>query len=162
ISAAQAYVADITTAENRSKGMGVIGIAFGLGFIVGPGIGAAAARFGHAAPGLVAVGLSLINLVSAYFILPESLRAEHRAVRELWPFGHMAVALAHPELRPLMLVWAIAPFAFAGYTVALPLWAASVLGWKERELGAFFIVVGTVAAVVQGGVFRLLTRRYGD
>jgi predicted MFS family arabinose efflux permease len=162
ISAAQAYVADITTAEDRSKGMGLIGMAFGLGFIVGPGIGAAAAHFGHAAPGLVAAGLSLVNLVSAYVILPESLRAEHRAARELWPFGHMAEALAHPGLRPLMLVWAIAPFAFAGYTVALPLWAGSVLGWKERELGAFFIVVGLVAALVQGGLFRILTRRFGD
>lgn len=162
ISAAQAYVADITTAQDRSKGMGVIGMAFGLGFIVGPGIGAAAAHFGHAAPGLVAAALSLINLVSTYFILPESLREENRAVRELWPFGHMAVALTHPGLRPLMLVWAIAPFAFAGYTVALPLWAASVLGWKEKELGGFFIVVGLVAAVVQGGLFRLLTRRFGD
>jgi len=162
ISAAQAYVADITTAQDRSKGMGMIGMAFGLGFIVGPGIGAAAAHFGHAAPGLVAAALSLINLVSAYFILPESLREEHRAVRDVWPFGHMAVALAHPELRPLMLVWAIAPFAFSGYTVALPLWAASVLGWKEKELGGFFIVVGVVAAFVQGGLFRVLTRRFGD
>ena len=162
ISAAQAYVADITTAQDRSKGMGMIGMAFGLGFIVGPGIGAAAAHFGHAAPGLVAAALSLINLVCAYFILPESLREEHRVVREVWPFGHMAVALARPELRPLMLVWAIAPFAFSGYTVALPLWAAATLGWKERELGLFFVVVGLVAAVVQGGLFRVLTRRFGD
>jgi predicted MFS family arabinose efflux permease len=162
ISAAQAYVADITTAEDRSKGMGLIGMAFGLGFIVGPGIGAAAAHFGHAAPGLVAAGLSLANLVSAYLILPESLREEHRTARDVWPFGHMAEALAHPELRPLMLVWGIAPFAFAGYTVALPLWAGATLGWKERELGMFFILVGLVAAIVQGGFFRVLTRRFGD
>jgi multidrug resistance protein len=164
ISAAQAYVADITTAENRSKGMGVIGMAFGLGFIIGPGIGALLAPFGHEGMGLFAVGLSLVNLVSAYFILPESLRAEHRVARDWWPFGHMADALAHPELRPLMLVWLIAPFAFAGYTVALPLWAAATLGWQERggELNRFFIVVGIVAAVVQGGLFRLLTKRFSD
>jgi MFS family permease len=162
ISAAQAYVADITTAEDRSKGMGLIGMAFGLGFIMGPGIGAAAAHFGHAAPGLVAAGLSLANLGSAYLILPESLREEYRTARELWPFGHMADALAHRELRPLMLVWGIAPFAFAGYTVALPLWAGTTLGWKERELGMFFILVGLVAASVQGGLFRVLTRRFGD
>ena len=161
---AQAYVADITTAADRSKGMGVIGMAFGLGFIVGPGIGALLAPFGHVGMGLVAVGLSLVNLVSAYFILPESLRAEHRVARNWWPFGHMADALAHPELRPLMLVWLIAPFAFAGYTVALPLWAAATLGWQERggELNRFFILVGIVAAVVQGGLFRLLTKRFND
>ena len=162
ISAAQAYVADITSAEDRSKGMGLIGMAFGLGFIVGPGIGVLAAHFGgHAGPGLVAAGLSIVNLVSAYWILPESLKEEHRSARAIWPFGHMAEALAHPELRALMLVWAIAPFAFAGYTVALPLWAAASLGWEEKQLGAFFVVVGTVAAVVQGGLFRLLTKR-GD
>jgi predicted MFS family arabinose efflux permease len=163
ISAAQAYVADITSAEDRSKGMGLIGMAFGLGFIVGPGIGVVAAHYGgHAGPGLVAAGLSLVNLVSAYWILPESLKEEHRTARDIWPFGHMAVALAHPELRALMLVWGIAPFAFAGYTVALPLWAAASLGWKERELGVFFVVVGTVAALVQGGLFRVLTKRVGD
>jgi predicted MFS family arabinose efflux permease len=163
ISAAQAYVADITSAEDRSKGMGLIGMAFGLGFIVGPGIGVLAAHYGgHAGPGLVAAGLSLVNLVSAYWILPESLKEEHRTARDIWPFGHMAEALAHPELRALMLVWAIAPFAFAGYTVALPLWAAASLGWQEQQLGVFFVVVGTVAAVVQGGLFRVLTKRVGD
>ena len=164
ISAAQAYVADITTPQERSKGMGLIGMAFGLGFTMGPAIGVAATRLGHAGPGLVAVGLSLVNLVSAYFILPESLRAEHRAVREVWPFRHMAQALAHPELRALMLVWWIAPFAFAGYTVALPLWGSATMHWTEKggELNAFFVLVGVVAAVVQGGLFRLLTRRFND
>ena len=163
ISAAQAYVADITTTQERSKGMGLIGMAFGLGFTVGPGIGTLAVRLGgHSAPGLVAVALSLVNFVSAYFILPESLREEHRVAREVWPFRHMAEALAHPELRPLMLVWTIAPFAFAGYTVALPLWATARLGWKDAELGYFFIIVGLVAASVQGGLFRVLTRYFGD
>lgn len=163
ISAAQAYVADITTGAERSKGMGLIGMAFGLGFTAGPGIGhLAVALGGDAAPGLVAAALSLVNFVSASFILPESLRDEHRSAREVWPFRHMAEALAHPELRPLMLVWAIAPFAFAGYTVALPLWAGARLGWKTAQLGTFFIIVGLVAASVQGGLFRILTRRYGD
>lgn len=163
ISAAQAYVADITTGAERSKGMGLIGMAFGLGFTAGPGIGhLAVALGGDAAPGLVAAALSLVNFVSASFILPESLRDEHRSAREVWPFRHMAEALAHPDLRPLMLVWAIAPFAFAGYTVALPLWAGARLGWKTAQLGTFFIIVGLVAASVQGGLFRILTRRYGD
>ena len=163
ISAAQAYVADITSASERSKGMGVIGMAFGLGFIFGPGIGSIAARLGgHAAPGLVAASLSVVNLLTAFLILPESLRAEHRAVRDFWPFGHMAEALAHRQLRPLMLVWLITPFAFSAYTVALPLWATTTLHWHEQELGIFFVVVGLVAAFVQGGLFRLLTRVVSD
>lgn len=163
ISVAQAYVADITTAEDRSKGMGLIGMAFGIGFIVGPGIaGVTAQRWGHAAPGLVAAGLSLVNLISAYFILAESLKEEHRVARELWPFRHMSEALAHPELRPLMLVWVMAPFAFAGYSVALPLWAAVRLGWHESDLAKFFVLVGVISALVQGGLFRILTRHVGD
>ncbi|MGE5142928.1 MAG: MFS transporter, partial [Acidobacteriota bacterium] len=162
ISAAQAYIADITNPQERSKGMGLIGMAFGLGMIFGPAIGGYGQSLGRAAPGIIAAGLSIANLVSAYFILPESLRDEHRVARSFWPFGHMIEALAHPELRPLMLVWAIAPFAFAGYTVALPLWAAATLGWQPRDLGRFFVVVGIVAALVQGGLFRVLTRLVGD
>src|SRR5213596_2173203 len=91
ISAAQAYVADITTPAERSKGMGIVGAAFGLGFIVGPALGGLAAHYGgHLAPGLVAAGLSLLNFCSAYAILPESLKQEHRVTRELFDFGHLA------------------------------------------------------------------------
>jgi MFS family permease len=103
-----------------------------------------------------------LNLISAFFILPESLREEHRVAREVWPFKHMAQALAHPELRPLMLVWVMAPFAFAGYSVALPLWAAVRLGWREPDLARFFVLVGVISATVQGGLFRILTRHVGD
>src|SRR5436309_14051507 len=84
ISAAQAYMADITSPAERSRGMGIIGAAFGLGFIIGPAIGGLSAHYlGPAAPGLVAAGLSLANFVSAYVVLPESLQAEHRTEREL-------------------------------------------------------------------------------
>jgi DHA1 family tetracycline resistance protein-like MFS transporter len=117
---------------------------------------------GHAGPGVLAAALSLLNCVSAYAILPESLPPEHRRVRELWPFGHMARSFLDPHLRPLLLVWGVAPFAFAGYTVALPLWAAARLGWREWDLTIFFGVVGITAAIVQGGVFRLLTRVLRD
>src|SRR5881396_2365723 len=93
ISAAQAYVADITTPAERSRGMGVIGAAFGLGFILGPAVGGLSAHYlGPAAPGLVAAGLSLANFVSAYAILPESLRAEHRTARKAWDLSHIAAA----------------------------------------------------------------------
>ena len=163
ISAAQAYIADITPAAERSKGMGMLGAAFGLGFTLGPAVGGLAAHYGgSAAPGLVAAGLSLLNFVSAYFILPESLGLEHRSQRELWDFGHVGEAFDSPRLRPLMVVWGLAPFAFSGYTVALPLFAGAAFGWRERELGLFFAVVGLTAAVVQGFLFGKLARRVGD
>jgi len=163
IAAAQAYIADITSPAERSRGMGLLGAAFGVGFILGPAIGGLAGHYGgHAAPGLVAAALSLVNFGSAYVILDESLRAEHRVTRELLDFGHMREALARPRLRPLMLIFGIVPFAFSGYTVALPLYAGSALGWRERELGWFFTIVGIVAAVVQGYVFGRLARRTSD
>ncbi len=163
ISAAQAYIADITTPAERSRGMGIIGAAFGLGFIIGPAVGGLAAHyFGPAAPGLVAAGLSLVNFVSAYLVLPESLKAEHRTARETWDFSHIGDALRSPRLAPLMLAWALAPFAFSGYTVALPLWAGHTLGWREQQLGWFFTVIGATAAVVQGYLFGKLAARFGD
>src|SRR5881397_1666186 len=110
ISAAQAYMADITTPAERSHGMGVVGAAFGIGFSLGPAIGGFAHHWGgDAAPGLVAVALSLANFVSAYFILPESLKRELRVKRPLFDLGHIAEAIARPRLRPLMVVWALVP-----------------------------------------------------
>ncbi|HEX9704633.1 MAG TPA: MFS transporter [Gemmatimonadales bacterium] len=163
ISAAQAYMADITSPAERSRGMGMIGAAFGLGFTLGPALGGLAHQWwGDAAPGLVAAGLSLINFVSAYFILPESLRPEHRTVRPIFGLAHLGEALARPRLRPLMVVWAVAPFAFAGYTVALPLFAAARLGWHEKELAWLFTLIGITAATVQGGLFGRLAHRFGE
>src|SRR5881409_2704676 len=163
ISAAQAYMADITSPAERSRGMGIIGAAFGLGFIIGPAIGGLSAHYlGPAAPGLVAAGLSLANFVSAYVVLPESLQAEHRTERELWDFSHIGEAIRNPRLGPLMIAWALAPFAFSGYPVALPLWAGVMFGWREQQLGWFFTVIGVTAAIVQGYAFGKLARRFGD
>ena len=163
ISAAQAYMADITTPAQRSRGMGLIGAAFGIGFIIGPFIGGIAGHYaGHAAPGLLAAGLSLINFVSAYRILPESLTPERRGRAGSVGFGHLGVALARPAIRPLAAVWFLMPFAFAGYSVALPLFAGGAFGWKERELGLLFALIGVVAATVQGYLFGRISRRTGD
>jgi predicted MFS family arabinose efflux permease len=163
ISVAQAYIADVTPPEQRSKGMGLIGAAFGLGFTLGPAIGGLAAHaWGPMAPALVAAGLSSLNLVVAWRILGESLAHEHRVARDLWDFGHIRDALAHPRLRPLMLVWFIAPFAFAGYSTLVPLFAAEAYGWRERDLGFLFTIVGVVAAFVQGWAFGRIVKVTGD
>jgi predicted MFS family arabinose efflux permease len=163
ISVAQAYVADVTSVEERSKGMGVIGAAFGLGFIIGPAVGGLAGHYwGHAAPGFVAAGLSLLNLVLAWRILGESLHERHRVARNVWEFGHLREALADVQLRPLMVVWFLAPFAFAGYSTILPLYASARFGWHEKELGWLFTIVGIVAAIVQGWAFGRLVKVTGD
>jgi multidrug resistance protein len=163
ISAAQAYIADITTPSERSRGMGIVGAAFGIGFSLGPAIGGFAAHWGGpSAPGLVAVGLSAANFISAYFILPESLHHTLRVKRRILDLGHIGQAIARPLLRPLMAVWMLVPLAFAGYTVALPLHAAAALGWKERELAILFTIIGVTAAAVQGYFFGKIVRRTGE
>jgi MFS family permease len=163
IAVAQAYIADVTGPEDRARGMGLVGAAFGLGFVVGPAIGGVAAHYGGPlAAGLVAAGLCLANFVSAYFILPESLAAEHRTARPLVDTEHLVRGLTDPRMRPAFLVFAIVPFAFSGYIVSLPLFAGQAFGWRERELGWFFTTVGMVSAVVQGWAFGRISRRTGD
>jgi len=163
ISVAQAYVADITTQRDRSRGMGLIGAAFGLGFIVGPALGGLAGHYGGpAAVGFAAAGLAAVNFVSAYFILQESLNLEHRVTRSLFDVGHLVRALRDPSLGPPFVVFAMIPFAFSGYMVALPLFTKARFGWGERELGLFFTIVGIVATTVQGYFFGKLAKRFGD
>ncbi len=163
ISAAQAYIADSTSAADRSRAMGLLGAAFGLGFVIGPAIGGGAWQYlGSAAPGLVAAGLSLLNFASAWAILPESLHPDHRTERRGLGFEAIARGLADRRLRPLMLVWGIFPFAFAGYTAALPYHAAAELGWRQSDLALFFVVFGITAALTQGLVFGRLVPRIGE
>jgi len=160
---AQAYVADISSPSERSRGMGMIGAAFGIGFVVGPAIGGLAGHYlGRAAPGLVAAGLSLVNFASAWVILQESLQPEHRATERGVGLAAIWHGLVDRRLRPLMLVWAIFPFAFSGYTAALPLHAFAMFGWRERELGWFFTAFGVTGALVQGYFFGRLARRFGE
>ena len=163
ISVAQAYIADVTTPSERSRGMGLVGAAFGLGFVLGPAIGGAAAHFGGPrAAGYVAAALSTLNFLSAWFILEESLGTEHRAARPLLDLGHLGKAMTDPVLRPPFLVFIIIPFAFAGYIVAMPLWAEQRFGWGAREMAIYFTLIGVCAVTVQGWAFGKIQRRTGD
>jgi len=163
ISVAQAYIADVTSPAERSRGMGLIGAAIGLGFIVGPALGGLAGHYGGPrAVGLTGASLSFLNLVWAYSVLRESLSAEHRVARRLLDVEHLVAGLRDPRIGPLFIVFGLIPFGFSGYMVSLPLYAGRVFGWGGKELGIFFALVGVVATVVQGYVFGKLAKRVGD
>ena len=163
VSVAQAYIADITCHTERSRGMGLIGAAFGLGFIVGPAMGGSAGHYGGpSGAGLAAAALCFLNLFSALILLKESLHEEHRTIRPLFNIEHMVMGLRDPLLRPLFAVFGLIPFAFSGFIVSFPLYAGAEFGWNEIELAKYFTLIGLVAALVQGYFFGKLSRRFSD
>ncbi len=168
IAAAQAYIADVTTPENRAKGMGLIGAAFGLGFIIGPALGGFLAgndpaTANLAAPAWVAAALSLTALCGVFFVLPESRPAGRRGrVRPKGRIGAVLGALRRPVLSRLILIFFLVILAFAGMEATFALWAMRQFRWGPEEVGYVFAYVGVLSAVLQGGLIGRLTARFGE
>ena len=162
ISTAQACVADLTTPENRAVGMGLIGAAFGVGFTVGPLIGGEMARFGLAAPIWLAAGLSLINLILAFFMLPETRTPDSvTRPRPLNPAAFLRVA-KHPTVGLCVVLTFVNTVAFAIMESTFTLFAEHVRGLDPAGVGRMFGVAGLVMILVQGGAIRPLVKRYGE
>jgi DHA1 family tetracycline resistance protein-like MFS transporter len=149
IPTAQAYIADITTPENRAKGMGLVGAAFGLGFIFGPAIGGILTRFGHSTPMWSAAGLCLANFVAALFLLPESRHGERTRV-SLGRLDLLQRARRHPGLVPLLLVFFIVSTAFSGFEATFALFASHRYGLNAETIGFVFAFIGVILATVNG------------
>ena len=173
ISAAQAYIADVTTPQDRAKGMGIIGAAFGIGFTLGPPLGGIASHsLGLAAPGLIAGTLCGLNFILAFFRLPESLSEEIRRTitkrRSFCPVAPqvMKMAFAHPVLWLLLLTYALWSFAFSNVeqTIALLLQAKLSLTTEEAGLktGLLLMWAGILSATIQGGLIRKLVPKFGE
>jgi DHA1 family tetracycline resistance protein-like MFS transporter len=167
VATAQAVIADITKPQERAKGMGLIGAAFGLGFIFGPAIGGATVRLGEAAPGLFAAGLSLTALVVAALFLPETWPRERRTmpkpVRRGWfSLNRLAVALRHPQIGLLLVIYLLATFAFANFESTFALTLEKRLNLDASHVMWLFVFVGVLAAVIQGGLIGRLVKRYGE
>jgi MFS family permease len=162
INVAQAYIADITPPEQRSAKMGLIGVAFGLGFIVGPLLGVLSIPFGHAAPGLVATALCTANLMLAYFILPESWKptSEHVIVRPR--FGQWMHTLKQPQIGLLILLFFLATFCFACWETTLALFLQQTLHYDMRHVSALFAFSGVISAFIQGGMIKRLVKSLGE
>jgi DHA1 family tetracycline resistance protein-like MFS transporter len=171
IAVAQAYIADITTPENRARGMGMIGMAFGLGFILGPAMGAVLGShpvLGHpgALAAFVAAGLSAVNFAMACFTLPESLPRERRGQshRRLAPIDVHAVrqATRTPGIGLAIAVGGSVILWFAGLEQTFRLFTEDAFGMKDLGTGLVLTMVGVISAAVQGGLIHRLSRRYGE
>ncbi len=160
IAIAQAYIADVTPPEGRAKGMGLIGAAFGLGFVLGPALGGLLSSISLAAPGYAAAGLAAANGVAAFFILPEPrarVVSAHRA-----RFMAILDELRRPGIRRLILIYLLAILAFSGMEATFALIAAHRYGLDQRHVSYVFAFIGVVVTVVQGGLIGPLTRRFGE
>jgi DHA1 family tetracycline resistance protein-like MFS transporter len=167
---AQAYVADTTTAENRARGHGIIGAAFGLGFLCGPAVGGLLAGAGtgdvdYRTPFLAAAALSAAAFLFAALRLPESVGAAQRAVAaevRRGRFAEIAEALRRPHLGLLVALMFFTPFVFSGVETTFALWSERALGWGPLENGYAYSFMGAVAVIVQGGLAGPLSRRFGE
>jgi DHA1 family tetracycline resistance protein-like MFS transporter len=155
ITTAGAYIADVTPAEKRAAGFGMLGAAFGLGFILGPALGGVLGDVDPRLPFWVAGGLSFANAMYGLFVLPESLPPEKRAAfswRRANPVGALKLLRRHPELSGLAIVAFVQQLAHYVYPSIFVLYAFHRYGWSERTVGLTLAAVGVLSAVVQGGL----------
>jgi DHA1 family tetracycline resistance protein-like MFS transporter len=163
--AANAYVADISVPEQRAQNFGMVGAAFGVGFIAGPMLGGLLGEVGPRLPFVVAACLSLANCLFGLFALPESLKPENRRplrFREVNPVGAFVKMAAYPALASLMLVAVLANLAERGLESSWVLFTSYRFGWGPIEVGASLAAVGVLVAGVQGGLIRLIIPRLGE
>jgi multidrug resistance protein len=163
ISIPQAYIADVTAPEQRSRAMGLIGAAFGLGFTFGPLIGGVMSRISYSAPFFFAAGLAVANAVLVYLILPESLSHEHRVK----PHEDAPVAEVFRHGRGWMFAIVVATYFFliAGFAIMTTLFALFTekrFGYDARANGYLFGFIGILTVVVQGGLIGRLVKIFGE
>ncbi len=165
VTTASAYIADISTNEDRAKNFGMIGAAFGLGFIIGPVLGGLLGQYGSRVPFYAAGILCLVNFVYGYFILPESLKPEFRRPfdwRRANPIGALARLRRYPEV--VTLISALVLVYIANHAVQTN-WAYFTMfkfDWDERTVGLSLGATGIMAAVVQGGLIRWINPKIGN
>jgi DHA1 family tetracycline resistance protein-like MFS transporter len=168
ISLAQAYITDVTESEERAKGLGLVGAAFGIGFIFGPVLGGVlSAGDNYARPALIAAGLALVNLIGVLFLLPESLPSEERAKRAHTPVTAPSAralweALRRPCVGPLLTYRLFYGLAFTAFQTLFSLFVQRRLALNAQSTSYIFTYVGVLIALVQGVGVGLLTKRYKD
>ena len=162
---ANAFVADITKPEERAKAFGLMGAAFGLGFVIGPAIGGLLGAFGPRVPFYVAAVISLMNFVFGYFILPETLTRENRRAF-VWsranPLGTLKIFQQYKQVMPLCILLGMYFFATSVYPATWPFWATAKFGWGPGLIGTTLAAFGLAMAFTQGVLTGPLVKRFGE
>lgn len=167
VSIATAIVTDISSVKERTKNLGVIGAAFGLGFIIGPIIGGVLSQISLAAPAYAAGIFALAATVAGLFILPESLPKEKRnSTRIKWkdlnPLASIGKFITRSMLGILLIVFIIVNFTFNGFTITFPVFAINEFNIDPLNIGGLLFVSGIVISIVQGGLIGKLAQKFGD
>ncbi|MEO8470946.1 MAG: TCR/Tet family MFS transporter [Chryseolinea sp.] len=162
---ASAYIADVSTPETRAQNFGIIGAAFGLGFIIGPMLGGFLAEFGSRVPFMVSAGLSLLNWLYGFFILPESLSVENRR-RFDWsranPIGSLMNLKRYPVILGLVFSLILVYVSAHAVQSNWVFYTKEKFDWTPRTVGFSLAVVGLVFAIVQGGLIRIIIPKLGQ
>ncbi|HEX4913450.1 MAG TPA: MFS transporter [Vicinamibacterales bacterium] len=161
IPTAQAYIADVTTPENRARGMGMVGAAFGLGFIFGPALGGLLSRYSPATPMWFAAALCLANFVAAWFLLPESRRAG-ASTRSLGRMEAFRNAMTQPTLMLVLSLYFIVTMAFSGFEATFALFTEAKFGYTAASIGFLFAFIGLILSLIQGVFVGKVVKRVGE
>jgi MFS family permease len=166
LTTAYAYIADVTTSENRARGMGMVGAAFGLGLMAGPALGGLLSRYGLYVPAFTASAIALSNVIFGYFVLPESLPPEKREIKpvsEMFKWTkHFAGLFKQVNIQKLLIAMFLLNLAFAGLQSNFPLYSNFRFQWTPTQNSFFYLYVGVCAVFIQGFLFGKLQPRFGE
>lgn len=161
LGSAQAVVSDTTPPEERAKGMGMIGAAIGVGFVVGPALGGGLAALGTAVPFWVAAIVALVNAALVYFFLPETRSQQTAASHAGAPFAGLGETLRHPTIARLLAINLLYTLAFTAMEAMFPLFSQRAFGWTATQNAYVFVYVGVIMVIMQGGLVGRLSKRWG-
>src|SRR5579864_7763311 len=171
LSLAQAYISDVTQPEERAKSFALIGIAFGMGFLIGPGVSGYLSQFGYQYPILVAAGLSLTSILATYFLLPtaSTVATDDAVPRKftLLDWGNYVRYFRQPGLAPLLWRFFAFTFTFSMFMSGFALFAERRFTWDgrpcgPREVGFVFAYLGFLGVILQGGLMGRLVKTFGE
>jgi len=162
---ASAYIADVSEPEKRAQNFGLIGAAFGLGFIIGPSLGGLLGQYGSRVPFFVSAGLTLVNVLYGYFVLPESLSKENRrdfSWKRANPVGTLLNLRKYPVISGLILSLVLVYIASHATQSTWTYFTMEKFAWDEKMVGLSLGFVGVMSALVQGGLIRLIIPKLGQ